>query len=175
MATGIAGSGGSAVIVRTQACNSQSQLCSLLHRLHFQAASPLIVSRRHLITPVFRACSLSIPSGKKAFPSQMPQHKLKYSVSSWSWGLVNWSYQLGEAVLPLARWAASPPQTAGQGTSPISASCTENATSHTCPLPPRVLFFWQREFTFLESSTPGQRVLVGHLCVPWCYAGSWEK
>lgn len=82
MATGIAGSGGSTVIVRTQSCNSQPQLCSLLHWLHFQAASHLVVSRRHLITPVFRACSLSIPSGKKAFPFQMPQHKLKYYVSS---------------------------------------------------------------------------------------------
>ena len=46
--SGIAGSRNSAIIIRTWSCNPQ--LYFLLHWLHSQAASPLVVSRRHPAT-----------------------------------------------------------------------------------------------------------------------------
>lgn len=77
MVSGIARSKGSTIIIRTRPAILSLWFLFLPCWLHSHAAFFLVASGNSR----FRAHSLSIPSGKRGFPSQMFQHKPKNDVS----------------------------------------------------------------------------------------------
>lgn len=165
MASGIAGSRSSTIIIRTWSCNPQpvALLSSVL--ASFSGSLSLGGFRKASGNSRFRAHSLSSPSGKRASSSQVSQHKSKNYIPLLRLGS-------GEQITLVRRCQAVMGQVSHK---PISGSRGVDNNPHLNQPLEKGVFSKHSEFTFFESSTPGQQLVVGHLWVPGATWGLGRK